>query len=54
MIKKYLFADGNKRTALEVAKVFLMLNGIHLKFEGIEVRQLILDVTTSSNSEEVK
>lgn len=51
--KKHVFADGNKRTALEAAKVFLMLNNINLHFEGIEAGQMVLDVTNSPDSEEV-
>ncbi|MCC4373114.1 type II toxin-antitoxin system death-on-curing family toxin [Limosilactobacillus reuteri] len=51
--KKHLFADGNKRTAFEAAKVFLILNGITLQFEGIEAGQMVLDVTNSPDSEEV-
>ncbi|WP_295746934.1 type II toxin-antitoxin system death-on-curing family toxin [uncultured Limosilactobacillus sp.] len=51
--KKHLFADGNKRTAFEAAKVFLILNGITLHFEGIEAGQMVLDVTNSPDSEEV-
>lgn len=50
--KKHLFTDGNKRIALEAAKVFLMLNGINLHFEGIEAGQVVLDVTNSPDSEE--
>ena len=33
--KKHIFADGNKRTALEAAKVFLMLNDVNVAFKGI-------------------
>lgn len=51
--KKHLFADGNKRTALEATKVFLMLNGINLHFNGIEAGQMVLDVTNSPDSEEI-
>ncbi|WP_288490216.1 type II toxin-antitoxin system death-on-curing family toxin [uncultured Limosilactobacillus sp.] len=51
--KKHLFADGNKRTAFEAAKVFLILNGITLHFEGIEAGQMVLDVTNSPDSEEI-
>ena len=51
--KKHLFADGNKRTAFEAAKVFLILNGITLHFEGIEAGLMVLDVTNSPDSEEV-
>lgn len=51
--KKHIFADGNKRTALEATKVFLMLNDINLHFEGIEAGQMVLDVTNSPDSEEV-
>ena len=51
--KKHLFADGNKRTAFEATKVFLILNGINLHFEGIKAGQMVLDVTNSPDSEEV-
>ena len=51
--KKHLFADGNKRTAFEATKVFLILNGINLRFEGIEAGQMVLDVTNSPDTEEV-
>lgn len=51
--KKHLFADGNKRTAFEAAKVFLLLNGITLHFEGIGAGQMVLDITNSPDSEEV-
>lgn len=51
--KKHLFADGNKRTAFEAAKVFLILNGITLHFKGIEAGQMVLDITNSPDSEEV-
>lgn len=51
--KKHIFADGNKRTALESAKVFLMLNDINVVFKGIEAGQMVLDVTNSPDSEQV-
>jgi death-on-curing protein len=51
--KKHIFADGNKRTALEAAKIFLLLNGVKLKFSGIEAGKMVIDVTTSPDSEEV-
>ena len=51
--KKHIFADGNKRTALEAAKVFLMLNDVNVAFKGIEAGQMVLDITNSPDSEEV-
>lgn len=51
--RKHVFIDGNKRTALEAAKVFLMLNGISLRFKGVEAGQVVLDVTNSPDSEKV-
>ncbi|WP_019206940.1 type II toxin-antitoxin system death-on-curing family toxin [Limosilactobacillus ingluviei] len=51
--KKHVFLDGNKRTALEAAKVFLLLNGVRVKFEGIEAGQMVLDVTTAPDSQAV-
>lgn len=53
LTKKHVFADGNKRTALEATKVFLLLNNINVKFYGIEAGQMVLDVTNSPDSEEV-
>ena len=51
--KKHLFADGNKRTAFEAAKIFLIMNGITLHFEGIDAGQMVIDVTNSPDSEEI-
>ena len=51
--KKHLFSDGNKRTSFEATKVFLILNGITLHFEGVEARQMVLDITNFPDSEEV-
>ena len=51
--KKHIFADGNKRTALEAAKVFLMLNDVNVAFKGIEAGQMVLDITNSPDSDEV-
>ena len=51
--KKHIFADGNMRTALEAAKVFLMLNDVNVAFKGIEAGQMVLDITNSPDSEEV-
>lgn len=51
--KKHLFTDGNKRTALEAAKVFLLLNEVDVHFHGIEAGQMVLDVTMAPDSEEV-
>ncbi|MDR3242098.1 MAG: type II toxin-antitoxin system death-on-curing family toxin [Lactobacillaceae bacterium] len=51
--KKHVFVDGNKRTALMSAIVFLRLNGHALDFGDDETEQLVLYVTTQPDTEEV-
>ena len=51
--KKYVFADGNKRTAMESARLFLLLNGYDLKTHADELGRLTLYVTNSPDSEQV-
>lgn len=40
--KGHPFLDGNKRTALESAKIMLMANGIKLKFDQKEVEEFMV------------
>lgn len=51
--KKHVFADGNKRTALEAAHIFLLLNGYDLKTKGIEKGEFVLEITNSPDSEHI-
>lgn len=51
--KKHVFADGNKRTAMESARVFLLLNGYDLKTQADELGRFTLRVTNSPDSEQV-
>jgi death-on-curing protein len=44
--RNHAFADGNKRTALHCALVFLDLNGIDLDLPVDEVEQFVLNVVT--------
>ena len=41
------FVDGNKRVAFTVCLVFLRLNGIEAKPDGVEWESLVLDVAAS-------
>jgi len=41
------FVDGNKRTAMAAAIVFLRLNGIETKQDSMDWEQLVLDVAAS-------
>ena len=47
--KKHVFADGNKRTALEATSIFLLLNGYDLKVDGIG--HFVLKVTNAPDTE---
>jgi len=51
--KKHVFADGNKRTALMSAVVFLQLNGHPLEYGDDETEQLILYVTNQADTEKI-
>jgi death on curing protein len=47
LCKNHPFVDGNKRTALAAAIVFLRLNGIETKPDSQEWEKLALDVAAS-------
>jgi death-on-curing protein len=42
--RNHPFMDGNKRTALAAAEVFVLLNGLRLKATGRELERLTLGV----------
>ncbi len=44
LCQNHPFADGNKRTALAAAEVFLLLNGHQLKAANRDVERLVLGV----------
>jgi death-on-curing protein len=46
------FADGNKRSAWIVARLFLMLNGIELAFDKAEALHMVLDLAAGKLTEE--
>ncbi len=45
VIKNHPFADGNKRTAITVASIFLLRNGYNLKTSNKELERFTLKVT---------
>ena len=47
LCRNHPFLDGNKRTALGACLVFLRLNGVETKPDGLEWEQLVLDVAAS-------
>jgi death-on-curing protein len=47
LCKNHPFADGNKRTALGACLVFLRLNGIEPKPEGVEWERITFAVASS-------
>ncbi|PAO80625.1 type II toxin-antitoxin system death-on-curing family toxin [Brucella melitensis] len=51
ILKNHPFIDGNKRTGLAAADLFLYFNGYSLKAEQEDVIQLVLMVTTSEIDE---
>jgi death-on-curing protein len=48
LCKNHPFVDGNKRTALGACIVFLRLNGIEPKADGVEWEELTLAVAAST------
>ncbi len=50
--KNHAFADGNKRTALASAEVFLVLNGIRINADNKELEDLALGVAASKMTKE--
>ena len=50
--KNHAFADGNKRTALASAEVFLVLNGIRINADNKELEDLTLGVAASKMTKE--
>lgn len=47
LCRNHAFVDGNERTAMTSAIVFLRLNDIEPKADGAEWEKLVLDVTQS-------
>jgi death on curing protein len=48
LCKNHPFIDGNKRTALGACVVFLRLNGIEPKADGLEWEELVLGVAAGT------
>lgn len=42
--KRHYFTDGNKRTAYAIAKIFMLINGCHLRVQYKEATPFILDI----------
>lgn len=50
--RNHPFADGNKRTAWILARLFLMANGIEIDFDKIDAIQAVLALAGGELSEE--
>ena len=50
LCRNHPFVDGNKRTALAAAEIFLLLNGKELQATNTELEQLTLDLAAGSIS----
>jgi death-on-curing protein len=44
LIKNHAFVDGNKRTGIAAAIIFLQINHVDLRATGAEIEQLALEV----------
>lgn len=42
--KRHYFIDGNKRTAYAIAKIFMLINGCHLRVQYKEATPFILEI----------
>ena len=52
LCRNHPFVDGNKRTALASAEVFLLLNGMKLTASDDELENLTLDLASGKHSKE--
>jgi death-on-curing protein len=52
LARNHGFADGNKRSAWVVARLFLMLNGVDLVFDKADALQMVLDLAAGGLTEE--
>jgi death-on-curing protein len=50
--RNYPFADGNKRTAWILARLFLMANGVEIAFDKVEAINTVLTLAAGELSEE--
>ena len=50
VVSLHPFVNGNKRTAYELARLFVQLNGLDIKAEGEDVYQLLLRVAAGKTS----
>lgn len=48
LIKSHPFVDGNKRTAITTASIFLLRNGYYLRVSNKELEQFTLKVTVKN------
>ncbi|AFZ33182.1 death-on-curing family protein [Gloeocapsa sp. PCC 7428] len=52
LAKAHCFVDGNKRTAAEVALVFLYLNGYRSKIEEVDLVEIFVEFVIGNITEE--
>jgi len=50
--KNHAFIDGNKRTAVVAAEIFLLINGIKLTANNQDLEQITLDIAESKIGKE--
>ncbi len=50
IISNHIFQDGNKRTGLQTAMIFLMLNGYDLPMDDIELTHFTLAVASGERT----
>lgn len=52
LARNHPFADGNKRTAWILARLFLMANGVEIRFEPAEAIAIVIALAAGKLSEE--
>jgi len=52
LARNHGFADGNKRSAWVVARLFLMANGVSLNFDKAEALQMVLALAAGEMAED--
>lgn len=52
VVRNHPFVDGNKRSGWVLARLFLMLNGVTIRFDATDATRTMLDFAAGTLSEE--
>jgi len=49
----HVFTDGNKRTSVKIAEIFLIRNGYYLLMDNFQLEQLVLKVADTKSPDKI-